>query len=182
MSFTFPSAVPKGDQPAGRRAMFVLIPVAVMGVGMAWAYRSMRAVMEIGGACATGGPYVPVQPCPDGSWMIAVAIPAIMLSAFAGLFLALSVNAPNIMLWMWTGLFGALGWNFIDFAFSPGDVVVGWLVCGIMFWLMAAPALVILLIPLTRRPPGSYPTWFATYLAITIAAAWFGAWTWSRLA
>lgn len=26
-------------------------------------FLSMRAVMDIGGACASGGPYVPAQPC-----------------------------------------------------------------------------------------------------------------------
>ena len=43
-------------------------------------FLGMRAVMDVGGACADGGPYVSAQSCPDGS------TPALLLGIF-GLFL-----------------------------------------------------------------------------------------------
>ena len=32
---------------------------------MTWVYLSMRTVMDIGGSCGSGGPYVVANPCPD---------------------------------------------------------------------------------------------------------------------
>ena len=98
----------------------------------------MRSVMNVGGSCADGGPYVSAQPCPDGSFLIAVAIPVMLITAMVGSAAAMSINAPNLLVPMWGVLFGSLGWNFLEFAFKGDDIVWGWLVCGVMFWLMAA--------------------------------------------
>ena len=38
-------------------------------------------------------------------------------------------------------LFGSLGWNFLEYAFAEDGIVMGWLIPGIMFELMALPAL-----------------------------------------
>jgi hypothetical protein len=112
-------------------------------------FLGMRAVMDIGGACADGGPYVPVQSCPDGS------TPALLLGIF-GLFLfggiamvyglrlgGIWAAAPLLA---WSGLFLALGWNFLDYGLfnPPGDetVIWGWLICGVLFVAMGlAPLL-----------------------------------------
>lgn len=107
-------------------------------------FQGMRAVMGIGGACAEGGPYVPVQPCPDG-------VPAAMFLGTFGLFLFGAIGGyygfkvggfwRSVPFLAWCGLFGSLGWNFLDFGLlnpPPGESVEwGWLVPGIMFELMA---------------------------------------------
>ena len=49
-------------------------------------FLGMRAVMDVGGACADGGPYVSAQSCPDGS------TPALLLGIF-GLFLFGGIGA-----------------------------------------------------------------------------------------
>ena len=93
----------------------------------------MRAVMNVGGSCADGGPYVSAQPCPDGAVLIAIAIPVMLITAMIGSAAALSVGAPNLLVPMWGVLFGSLGWNFLEFAFKGDDIVWGWLVCGVVF-------------------------------------------------
>lgn len=89
----------------------LLLIVAVMSLAVTWIYSAMRAVMDVGGACATGGPYVSAQQCPDGSWVIAVAAPVLVLGALFGTSIAAMVRAPNLILPIWAGLFGSLGWN-----------------------------------------------------------------------
>ena len=55
------------------------IGVAGVALCLTVLYYCMRAVMEIGGSCASGGPYVVARPCPSGvGWMTPVSI-------FAGL-------------------------------------------------------------------------------------------------
>ena len=103
----------------------------------------MRAVMDIGGACADGGPYVPAQPCPDG------ATPALFLGIF-GVFGFGALGAVYgsrvggygwVPLLGWTALFATLGWNFLDYGLvNPPEgqgIVWGWLIPGILFEVMA---------------------------------------------
>ena len=109
----------------------------------------MRAVMDVGGACADGGPYVSAQSCPDGS------TPALLLGIF-GLFLFGGIGAvygsrlggiwAAAPLFAWSGLFLSLGWNFLEYGLfnPPGDetVIWGWLICGVLFVAMGlAPLL-----------------------------------------
>ena len=103
----------------------------------------MRAVMDIGGACAEGGPYVPVQPCPDGAAL------ALFAGAF-GLF-----GAAGLMIWFgsrlgkgyvtlvflgWPLLFISLGFNFLQYGLNPppGDSAPEWgfLIPGVIFWII----------------------------------------------
>jgi hypothetical protein len=127
---------------------------ASIGVGglamcITLAFFGMRSVMDIGGACADGGPYVPVQSCPDG------ATPALLLGIFGlflfgGIAMVYGVRLGGIWsaapLFAWSGLFLALGWNFLDYGlFNPpfGEGVIwGWLICGVIFVAMGlAPLL-----------------------------------------
>ena len=136
---------------------FTAVSVLVLGITLTWTFFSMRAVMNVGGSCADGGPYVSAQPCPDGSYLIAIAIPVMLITAMVGSAAALSINAPNLLIPMWGALFGSLGWNFLEFAFKGSGIVWGWLVCGVMFWLMAAPAVFGMLVALKNAvvPPGN---------------------------
>ena len=79
---------------------------------------SMRAVMGIGGFCATGGPYVPAVECPD------VVVALTPLSIF-GLFIfgglaawggaSLGGGWIGLIALGWPALFLSLGWNFLEF-------------------------------------------------------------------
>jgi hypothetical protein len=113
-------------------------------------FLGMRAVMDIGGACADGGPYVTAQPCPSGT-------PLAMVGGMFGLFGAaglimwfgsrISTAAAALVALGWPALFLSLGWNFVDYGFHPPDgeagPVWGWLIPGILFWIMGAAPVVI---------------------------------------
>lgn len=107
------------------------------------AYRGMRAVMiESGGFCASGGPYEIASPCDSNTLIL------LMGSIWLGLlFVAIRaafngwIGAPGLGLFPTLGvLFAVLGYNFIDLGFNPPagmQSTWGWIVCGILFWLMA---------------------------------------------
>ena len=146
-----------------KRVATLFVCVLLLSVGLIWAWLSMRAVMGVGGSCASGGPYEIATPCPDGSWLIAIAIPMMIIAAMAGSAFASSLNAPNLLMPMWFLLFASLGWNFLEFGFWHGDIAVGFIVCGVLFELMAFP--VLFLVPLglrnkTARPAGTPSVWF----------------------
>ena len=114
-------------------------------------FLGMRSVMDIGGFCAEGGPYVIAQGCPDA------ATPSLFLGMF-GLFLfgaiATGYGIKVGGIWAaapllgWSALFGVLGWNFLEYGLIDpplGQIEWGWVICGVMFWLMAAGPLIALL-------------------------------------
>lgn len=111
--------------PPYAKILVVYASVVVMGMGLAWTFLSMRAVAGAEGS--------------DGSWLISIAIPAILIAMFVGSGVGSTIGAPVLLLPMWALLFGSLGWNFLEFGFSDG-IDVGFIVCGVMFWALAAPA------------------------------------------
>lgn len=185
------SSAPARPLPSLRLAGLA-VSVALIATATTWTYLGMRAVMDIGGACASGGPYVPIQPCPAGAdAMLSVGIPVLLIAAFTGSALAWSFGAPTLILPMWAALFGALGWNFLDYAFTSDDgVVIGWLVCGVMFEAMALPAVVLMVLAGRIRIPGVSADaaqgpglhWWLLYAVAAAAGLWVGltsfrAWT-----
>ena len=93
---------PAAQGAVGLRAPAVLVVcVLVLAVCLTWTFFAMRAVMDVGGSCADGGPYVSAQPCPGGAGLIAIAIPVMVITAMAGSAAALSVSAPNLLIPMW---------------------------------------------------------------------------------
>jgi hypothetical protein len=113
-------------------------------------YLAMRSVMGVGGSCASGGPYVIATPCPDGTTA------GMMLGVFALLgFGALAAWSgsrvggvwSNTLIFCWAGLFIALGWNFLDGAFSAeGGPDNAGLLLGAMFWAMGGIPLIVVLL------------------------------------
>ena len=61
---------------AGRftlKAFNTFIGVAVVTMCLTVLFLCARAVMDVGGVCASGGPYVVASPCPKGvGWMTPV--------------------------------------------------------------------------------------------------------------
>lgn len=167
----------ESTRASGRAVVGTLASVLVLGTAITWTFFSMRSVMDVGGACADGGPYVSAQPCPDGSWLIALAVPLMLLTAIFGSMVAISVSAPNLLILMWALLFGSLGWNFLEYALAGPDLVWGWLVCGVLFWLMAAPAVYAILVavknavlPSEAKQAGAGSRWWVPAYSLLIAA------------
>jgi hypothetical protein len=109
----------------------------------------MRSVMEIGGFCASGGPYVIEDPCPKGAaWMMPVSIMLGLLALGVHAVASSGLPGPRFALLAWPALFLSLGWNFWEFGLDPGSgsgTAVGWIVCGVVFVLMGGLPLVWLL-------------------------------------
>ena len=172
--------------PTGRLTV-LLVSVLLLGLTLTWSFLSMRTVMDVGGSCADGGPYVSAQPCPGGAGFIGIAIPVMLLATFAGTFAAISFMAPNLLVPMWTILFGSLGWNFLEYGFTgPDGTVPGWIVCGIVFELMALPGLIVIVMSggtmwTSGKGASSKPTnaglWWGIYLALGTIGAALGAWS-----
>lgn len=111
----------------------------------------MRAVMNVGGACADGGPYVSAQPCPEGvALLMVVGIFGLFGFGALGFWAGAVVGGAwvGLPLLAWPGLFLSLGWNFLEFGISPpasfGDgPELGWLIPGVIFVLMGGVPLVL---------------------------------------
>jgi hypothetical protein len=148
----------------------ITIGVSLAGVACAltMVYLSMRAVMDVGGFCAEGGPFVIEQHCPQG-------VPGVLIGSLwggiilAGIYVwqAWRHKVPSFAGLLWPALFLSLGWNFLEYAFDPpgtgGGVVWGWLVCGVVFMLMGGLPLLVML-PATirgftreQKRPGGWP-------------------------
>jgi hypothetical protein len=101
-----------------------LVGIALGTMSVTHLFLGMRAVMDVGGACADGGPYVSAQPCPDG-------VPLAMVGGMFGLFGAAGLTvwfgsrigkaAAWIVALGWPALFLSLGLNFMDYAYHPPD-------------------------------------------------------------
>ena len=138
------------------RSRLIGIPLTVLGgagfaAALASLYTGMRHVMLAnGGYCASGGPYVIAQGHQCSSSDVRLVMFGIfgMLLAGGALMVGLAmIKGPALAagLAMWTALFGALGWNFLSLGFNPPPGHSGgtsWIVCGVVFWLMAAGGLV----------------------------------------
>jgi hypothetical protein len=135
-----------GQQPRARMGPLVgyLVGIAGLAFSLTILWLSMRAVMGIGGACASGGPYVPAVECPD------VVVAFTPLSIF-GLFIfgglawwggaSIGFGWAALISLAWPALFLSLGWNFLEFGLrppggQPGEIVWSWLFCGVVFGLM----------------------------------------------
>ena len=138
------AASPRPDSPALGAVVRFLLGVAGLAFSLSALWLSMRAVMDIGGACASGGPYVPAVECPD------VVIALTPLSVF-GLFIfgglaawggaSLGGGWIGILGLVWPALFLSLGWNFLEYGLNPpgaepGELEWGWLLCAVIFGLM----------------------------------------------
>lgn len=142
------------DQGGATGRAVALLAVASAGLAgcITLVFLAMRAVMDIGGACASGGPFVPVQPCPDG-------VPLLLMLGVSGLFgfgaLGFVAGARVGGGWValpflaWPGLFLSLGWNFLEYGFWPpggGGWEWGWLIPGVLFVVMGGVPLLVAMV------------------------------------
>lgn len=112
-------------------------------------FLAMRSVMDIGGSCASGGPYQIARPCPDGvEWMFPVAIVGGLVALGIYQYGVTGLPGPHLILLAWPALFLSLGWNFLDYGMNPpggGGLVWSWLICGVVFMAMGGLPLLVLL-------------------------------------
>lgn len=137
---------PHPNDPAPSRTVggaLTLIGATGLALCITLLWWSMRAVMEVGGVCAQGGPYEIRVECPDHvAWLMPAAIFAGMAmgAVFAAGLLSINRAAAGVAILAWVGLFCALGWNFLELGVNPpgdgGGVSVGWLICGVVFVVM----------------------------------------------
>jgi hypothetical protein len=148
-----------------RATVSVFLTLAGVSCGLTLLYLGMRAVMDIGGACASGGPYVPRVECPEG-------VPLLMMAGiwggivFVGLYLWATTKhkVPTLVAFAWPALFLSLGWNFLDYGIDPpfGEGLVwGWLICAVLFALMGGLPLLAIVKPVfgqfARKGPDTPP-------------------------
>src|SRR5919204_232452 len=98
-------------RPGLRSSLWVFLSLAGVTAAITMLYLGMRSVMEIGGSCAEGGPFVPVRPCPKGVALIMVG--GIWLGLiFAGMYVwqSLKSGGPSFAGLLWPALFLSLGW------------------------------------------------------------------------
>jgi hypothetical protein len=135
------------------RSLATFAGLAGVTVALVWLYESMRAVMAIGGSCASGGPYVIATPCPHGTALTTVG------AIFGGIAMTALYTiyglrqGPRLTLLVWSALFLALGWNFLDFGVHATDSAdrTGWLVCAVVFALLGLGPIGALAFPGTAR-------------------------------
>lgn len=136
-------------------SLAVFVTLAGVSCAITMVYLGMRAVMDIGGACASGGPYVPRVECPEG-------LPLLMIGGiwggliFVGLYLwATSKHrVPTLVALAWPALFLSLGWNFLEYGLDPpyGEGLVwGWLICAALFALMGGFPLLVMVKPVAAQ-------------------------------
>jgi hypothetical protein len=110
-------------------------------------YHGMRPIMRLGGMVASGGPYAIAHPAPHWVWIMPLSIILGMICFFLNLFSSVDDGGFNLIPLAWPGLFLSLGWNFLEFTFSPpgGGLAWGWLICGVVFVLMGGLPLLLVL-------------------------------------
>jgi hypothetical protein len=127
--------------PAPRTVLLYLVGIAGLAFSIALMFIEMRAVLDVGGSCADGGPYVSAQPCPQGTWLMFLAI----FGGFGWGALAFWAGASiggryrSMPFLAWPALFCTLGFNFLQYGVSPpggGGVELGFLIPGILFELI----------------------------------------------
>jgi hypothetical protein len=142
---------PDAQGPPLRAVVGLLIAAFGLAACITLVWLGMRGVMNVGGACADGGPYVSAQPCPDGVALL-MTLGIFGLFGFGGLgFWAGSIVGGGwigLPLLAWPGLFLSLGWNFLEYGANPPEPFgdgpeLGWLIPGLLFVLMGGVPLLV---------------------------------------
>jgi hypothetical protein len=160
--------------------------VFLLAVLVTWFLAGMRAQMEVGSSCASGGPYVVVNACPEHTTsLVLVGMFGSALVGLLGTVPAISAGAPNLLVPSWTFTFGGMAVIFLVDAFTEeGGVVWNWLFSGVVVLLLALPGLYVMT-PWQRlydREPMtgallSRNQWWLAYLGIALLGVGAGSFT-----
>lgn len=145
-----------------RGTVGVLLTGAGVAAALTLVFLSMRAVLDVGGYCASGGPYEIATPCPKhvaGTLILSIWVGLVLVGLYV--WQAARAHAPSLVALLWPALFLSLGSNFLEYGVRGGGVV-GWLICGVLFVLMGGVPLALALPDLWRHlvqghdPPPSF--------------------------
>ena len=107
--------------PSTRTVLLYLTGIAGLAFSIALMFIEMRAVLDVGGSCADGGPYVSSQPCPQGTWLMFLAIFGGFgwgaLAFWAGQSIGGRYSVVPFL--AWPALFCTLGFNFLQYGVAP---------------------------------------------------------------
>ncbi len=137
----------------------MFVGMAGLTCGITLLFLGMRSVMNIGGFCASGGPYRIAVSCPHGvTGLILGGVWGGLLFGFVYTWQSIKLGGPTLVWLAWPALFLSLGYNFLQYAFDPPvghGPVIGWLIPGVLFILMGGVPLAIGLVQLRseRAPP-----------------------------
>lgn len=176
-----------------RRVSALFLGSCLVYGGIASLSTVQRSVGAIGGSCGSGGPYVAARPCPPGTgWMILHFLFGGILGVAALIYAGQMRSGPKPLIFTWSTLFGWLGWNFIDMSLADnsGAAGTGFIVSGVVFFVMALAPLSVLCMSEARRRVlwGSAPAdlvrtrarlflWVVAIAGIVSGVAWSG-WVW----
>lgn len=137
------------------RTTLSALGLAGIAAGITMVFLGMRDVMEIGGVCGSGNTSLRlVRECPDGLGTVFFG-GAVLALVGAGMHVVCAPRGgPRPILLVWPALFISLGWNFVSYALDPpdgGGTVTGWLIPGIVFFIMGGVPLLALLASRTLR-------------------------------
>lgn len=126
----------------------IFVGLTGFATGLTVLFLGMRAVLNIGGFCAEGGPYQIQVHCPEGIDAL-VPLGVLGMMVFGALAVISTIRqGPYLIILMWSALFISLGWNFLEFALYPPDksgLVISWLICGVVFIIMGCGPLLLLI-------------------------------------
>lgn len=157
-------------------------------------YLGGQYVMSLGGFVARGGPYEIAYPAP--AWIMLMPVSIWVGFALGALHLLAARRAGgfNIVGIVWVALFGSLGWGFLKAGLDPpgGSTAWAWILCGVVFWLMALPVLLGVVGSFLPAPPKRLerfgpktPTGGAAYVTAHLVAAPVGValgwWAWGAV-
>jgi len=166
------------------RSLLTVLAVLMLTVTITWFLVGVRASMAAGYSCATGGPYVVVNPCPHHTTsLILVGMFLSLVPALGGSAASLSVGAPNLLVPHWTFMLGGL--SVLLFISSVQDGwVFGAIIGGVMGVLFGLPGLYLMspwqrLYTRQKVPdaPLSRNQWWLVYLVLAVLGYVFGSWT-----
>ncbi len=139
--------MPERTRPRTADLVAYLLGIVVLSGSLTVLWLSMRSVMDIGGMCASGGPFVIAVECPQGvEWLLPLSI----FTGLAGVGLIawfggrIGPGFAAVAALAWPALFLSLGWNFLEYGLaSPGGWDISWLLCGVLFMAMGGIPLLI---------------------------------------
>jgi putative oligomerization/nucleic acid binding protein len=143
-----PSDTGAPSQSSSSILLVYLVGVAGVAFSITLLFIEMRAVLDVGGTCASGGPYAVAQPCPDGIGLMLLAIFGGLVWAALAFWAGTKIGGRYgaVPLLAWPALFGSLGFNFLQSGITPpggGGPEFGFLIPGVVFELMGVIPLVL---------------------------------------
>lgn len=169
----------------GPAVFFTLATLFALSVLCGMVIMAALAVINVGGYCAEGGPYVIAQHCPKGSAVVlSVGFPLMFLIGFLYM-MAKPLSWPSTIGWLWPVLFVGMAIAFfIGASNAPGGI--GWaaIVTGII---MLVIGLVPVLVFRGRAGDNSSPPRSRLDLphlsqaVALVAGVAIGAWAWTLI-